>query len=456
MNIVFGNLTNNRIVRWRLLLEEYSPTYVHVKGSHNVVADALSRLDADFGEEMPTPDNLQEMSNAFSPVESDKFPMSPAVIAKYQREDKQLAKKTAADKSNEYGVQLLEGVEVITHNNRICVPGPLQERIVAWYHEYLAHPGQTRLEATIRAVYDWPRIREQVHAYCRTCDKCQRNKKQRKKYGHLPAKEAEALPWKRVNVDLIGPYTVENPNHPALKELRAMTMIDPVTGWFEIKAILKPDATHVSDAFYEAWLCRYPRPEEIGFDNGSEFKDVFGTMCTNYGIKRKLSTSHNPQSNGIIERIHQVVGNSLRTFELESAELNDEDPWAVHLASVAWAVRSTYHTVLEASPGQLVFGRDMVLPIQFQVDWARIQLRRQNVIEKSNRQENAKRLSHDYKVGDKVLVEKPGIIRKMSSPRTGPYEIIRTYTDGTVHIHHGNITEQINIRRLTPYYERNP
>jgi hypothetical protein len=64
-------------------------------------------------------------------------------------------------------------------------------------------------------------------------------------------------------------------------------MIDPVTGWFEIMAIKKPDASTVMDAFHNAWLCRYPRPTEIGFDNGGEFKNVFAASCVNYGVKQK-------------------------------------------------------------------------------------------------------------------------------------------------------------------------
>ena len=44
-NIVYGNLTNDRVVRWRLLLEEFGPEYVHVAGKDNVVVDALSRMD---------------------------------------------------------------------------------------------------------------------------------------------------------------------------------------------------------------------------------------------------------------------------------------------------------------------------------------------------------------------------------------------------------------------------
>ena len=76
------------------------------------------------------------------------------------------------------------------------------------------------------------------------------------------------------------------------------------------------------------------------------------------------------------------------------------------------------------------------------------------VIDESNARENKKRIKHQYRVGDKVLVEKPGIIRKMSTPREGPYPITKVYTNGTVRIRRGSVNEQINIRRLTPYHER--
>eukprot|EP00804_Cyclotella_cryptica_P011980 CCRYP_004452-RA/>CCRYP_004452-RA protein AED:0.26 eAED:0.42 QI:0/0/0/1/0/0/3/0/454 len=40
------NLMQDALVyRWRLLLEEYGPTIVYIKGIHNTVADAISRLD---------------------------------------------------------------------------------------------------------------------------------------------------------------------------------------------------------------------------------------------------------------------------------------------------------------------------------------------------------------------------------------------------------------------------
>ena len=48
-------------------------------------------------------------------------------------------------------------------------------------------------------------------------------------------------------------------------------------------------------------------------------------MCDNYGIKAKPATSHNPQANAIIERVHKVVNEMLRSFDLENEEDNQPD-----------------------------------------------------------------------------------------------------------------------------------
>jgi hypothetical protein len=50
LNILYGKLSNERITRWRLLLEEYGPTYVHISRNNNIVADALARQDKDEDE----------------------------------------------------------------------------------------------------------------------------------------------------------------------------------------------------------------------------------------------------------------------------------------------------------------------------------------------------------------------------------------------------------------------
>ena len=89
----------------------------------------------------------------------------------------------------------------------------------------------------------------------------------------------------------------------------------------------------------------------------------FAKMCHNeYGLKRKPITTRNPQSNAIIERIHQTIGNIIRTFDVSNIVNND--PWSGILAAIMFAVRATYHTTLQASPMQLVLGRDATLKIK--------------------------------------------------------------------------------------------
>jgi hypothetical protein len=73
---------------------------------------------------------------------------------------------------------------------------------------------------------------------------------------------------------------------------------------------------------------------------------------------------------------------------------------------------------------------------------------------RNNRTENNSRISHDYKVGDKILLKKPGKhLKKLEAPRTGPHTVTAIYTNGTVRIQKVKINERVNIRRLFPYFE---
>ena len=128
-------------------------------------------------------------------------------------------------------------------------------------------------------------------------------------------------------------------------------------------------------------------------------------MCHNdYGLKRKPITSRNPQSNAIIERIHQNIGNVIRTFDVSNIVNND--PWSGILAATMFAVRATYHTTLQAYPMQLVFGRDAILNIKHVADWEHIRQRKQLRINQNNMRENMRRNNHQYKFGDKIVVKR--------------------------------------------------
>ena len=165
-------------------------------------------------------------------------------------------------------------------------------------------------------------------------------------------------------------------------------MIDPATGWFKIHKIEDKKSMTVANIVEQEWFCRYPWPSQVTFDRGGEFmnEEFKRMLMEDYGIKKKPITTRNPQANAIVERIHQVLGNMLRTFNLEEKE--EEDPWKGILSAVAFAVRSTIHTTMKKTPGQMVFKRDMILNITHQADWKLIKQRKQKLIDKNNEMED--------------------------------------------------------------------
>jgi hypothetical protein len=70
----------------------------------------------------------------------------------------------------------------------------------------------------------------------------------------------------------------------------------------------------------------------------------------------------------------------------------------VFLDNTAWAICSTYHTVLKASPGAVIFGRNMLFNIPFIADWNKIGDYRQCQTDLSTACKNRKQVNYDYKV----------------------------------------------------------
>ena len=493
LNLLYQNMPSQRMVRWRLMLEEFNPTIKHVAGKDNDAADALSRLemkekpydtitwekqnkplhyvnDKQMKEMCYVMSNCQFESNVddeyMYPLAAERefadkqYPLDVTLFKTNQDADTKLQTKVQANQkwnNQRFTTKEIEGVELIHDNGKILVPEQLWERVLDWYHLLLVHPGEKRMESTIRLVYTWPGMRTQVKERCKNCHECQMSKKGGiKKYGLLQEKKGEVIKWSRVNVDLWGPKSVDNGEYTY--QVHVMTMVDPVTGWFELAPLYgAPTAFRAQQLLDNTWLARYPRPREIGFDNGGEFMAEFKDLCNNMGLKQKPSLAWNPQSNAILERIHQVLADCIRSFNLEEKVFNeqDDDPFEEYLTAAAFSIRAAFHQTHGHSPAQMVFGRDMFMPVSADIDWEQIKIRKQQRIRKSNVRENSKRIPHTYKKGDLVTLEKTGIIRTLTLPRQGPYKVIKHHENGSITIEKEPfVTVRVNIRRVRPYYTK--
>ena len=180
------------------------------------------------------------------------------------------------------------------------------------------------------------------------------------------------------------------------------------------------------------------------------------TLKEAYGVNRKVTTTRNPQANSVVERVHQTIHRMISSAEIHGkSDLDPHYGWSGILAAVRRAVNATVHTTTLATPSQLVFGRDAILNIGFQIDWELVKDRKQRLIQHNNQRENLKRVPHNYNVGDKVMVKQAANRKHGSHKYLGPHTITFVNNDkGTVKLLKattaGGVQETWNIRNLDP------
>ena len=177
-----------------------------------------------------------------------------------------------------------------------------------------------------------------------------------------------------------------------------------------------------------------------------EFKT---TIEANYGITIKPITLRNPQANSILERVHQTIGNIIRTFKVQDMVLNNENPWDGILACTMFTLRATVHTTMQHTPAQLVFGQDSILNTRHKADWQLVKKRKQDEINKGNQRKNLNQKEHMCNTGDKVLLENTWKTKFNQDAYLGPYTITAVRNNDTVRTCKRIIIDTFNICNIT-------
>ncbi len=198
-----------------------------------------------------------------------------------------------------------------TNRALILVPESLKAKLIKWYHVHLIHPGTERLYNTLRQHFVFPQMREKITQELKHCEACQKGKRGLRGHGEIPLKDVERGPWTDMAVDLSGPWTAKVDGKKVI--FHALTIVDPFTQWCEIIPVRGKPGEHIRDLIEQEWLRRYPRPERIIFDAGTEFENQWMRMLTKrWHIKCEPITVRTPRANAIVERMHFVMGNMIR------------------------------------------------------------------------------------------------------------------------------------------------
>jgi hypothetical protein len=93
-NLTYKNFNSDRVMRWRLYIEEYSPDLQYIKGTHNVVADALSWLELDETQFEDTQESFLGLMECFAKkADTDEFhPINYQQLKIAQDKDKTIQK----------------------------------------------------------------------------------------------------------------------------------------------------------------------------------------------------------------------------------------------------------------------------------------------------------------------------------------------------------------------------
>ena len=282
----------------------------------------------------------------------------------YQQNNKSLIEVAKLNK--DYSIKHFHRVEkdysLICRKQKFVIPKLLKRRVVEWYHNALCHRWETCAELSIAQHFYLKELHKTVHDVCSKCKACQYLDKNKKQYGNLSPKEAEGQSWDVVCEDLIGryrfkpkdggkKYQMTNENGKIIY-LQAVIMI----GWIEICTVSSAQTNLVINQVELKWLTWYPLPSKVIVDQGNESLVKLKIMIqADYGIKIKAITSRNPLANSIWERVHQTIGNIIRTLKVQAMLLNDKNPWDWILASTMFALCTIEHITKHHTQAQLAF-----------------------------------------------------------------------------------------------------
>uniref|UniRef100_A0A1B6JZN4 RNA-directed DNA polymerase n=1 Tax=Homalodisca liturata TaxID=320908 RepID=A0A1B6JZN4_9HEMI len=399
-----------KIGRWVVKIAAFKFRVQHIRGTQNVVADALSRMY-----HLPS-DPVDSQAPLCGTVMLD-FPAAFESFGSHQLQDPELSNIIGELQEGEAHSPYFLSKGVLCCRARrgggpkIVLPSALIPMVFSYFHvsPVGGHLGIHKTIAKIRDKFIWKSMDRDIAGRVRACHLCSVSKPaQNTKLGLLSSEVAER-PLEKVFIDYVGPFPRSKSGNTSL-----LVAVDAFSKFCWLIPLRSATASLTVKALKSRLLQNFGVPATFVSDNGTQFVSrEFHRFCFGHGIKHVTTSPYYPQPSHA-ERFNRNLRAALIAYHAEK-----QTTWDENLSWLQLAFNSALHESHDSTPFQVMFSRppsdplsnlwslDSLLPVpgtpNVSDTWEAVRVKLLQSRERVRRKFNKGRIANPFQVGDLVF-----------------------------------------------------
>ena len=272
---------------------------------------------------------------------------------------------------------------------QLVLPTALRAGVLNLLHDSPVggHLGVSKTLGKVCERFYWIHCRRDVEEWCHKCDLCGSRKAPRVKTRSPLQLYNVGEPMERVAIDVLGPLPETESGNKYI-----LIAMEYFSKWPEAYALPNQEAVTVANVLVSQFFGRFGVPAELHADQGRNFEShVFQEVCTLLGIHKTRTTALYPQSDGMVERYNRTLENQLATFVQDH-----QKDWDLHLPLLLMSYRSAVHETTKLTPGMLMFGRELRVPLDLLLGRPQADIEEQSYLEYAERLRASIGTVHDF------------------------------------------------------------